>query len=105
MSNARRGPRVLFRIWVVRVEPWRPGGWDDLPPRATAVEPAEQGSFSAPDAARFLEGFNGTMLSRSARLWAVAVPVSIRYEGDQCRGQIVSRTSVKLLDCRSGDGG
>ena len=30
----------------------------------------------------FLEGFNRTMLDRRARLWAVAVPVTLRYDGD-----------------------
>jgi hypothetical protein len=103
MHPARPKPRLLFRIWVVRYERWRPGAWDELPPRAVAVEAAEAAPLSAGEAARFLEGFNGTMLARSAtadRLWAIAVPVTIRYEGDLHTGQTICRTSNALLDCK-----
>ncbi len=48
MNSRRRPPRLLFRIWVVRYEQWRPGTWDELPPRAVAVEAAEAAPLSAP---------------------------------------------------------
>jgi len=99
MNSKRREPRLLFRIWVVRYEQWRPGAWDELPPRAVAVEAAEAAPLSAPEAARFIEGFNGTMLTRRCRLWAIAVPVTIRYEGDLRAGQTVCRASTELLEC------
>lgn len=102
--DARREPRLLFRIWVVRYEQWRPGAWDELPPRAVAVEAAESAPLSANEAARFIEGFNGTMLLRRCQLWAVAVPVSIRYEGDLRAGQTVRRCSNDLLDCKGAIG-
>jgi hypothetical protein len=101
MNSKRRPPRLLFRIWVVRYEQWRPGAWDELPPRAIAVEAAEAAPLSAPEAARFIEGFNGTMLTRRCRLWAIAVPVTIRYEGDLRVGQTVYRSRVELLDCKN----
>lgn len=99
MDSARPHARLLFRIWVVRYEQWRPAAWNELPPRAVAVEAAEADPLSAGEAARFLEGFNGTMLSRRSRLWAIAVPVTVRYDGDLRVGQIVSRSSTELLDC------
>lgn len=100
IASKHHEPRLLFRIWVVRYDRWQPAAWNDLPPRAVAVEAAEATPFSAAEAARFLEGFNGTMLARPTRLWAVAVPVTIRYEGDLRAGQIVRRSSAELLDCR-----
>ena len=57
--------------------------------------------FRRAEAARFIEGFNGTMLTRRCRLWAIAVPVTIRYEGDLRVGQTVCRSRVELLDCKS----
>ena len=100
MNAARRESRLLFRIWVVRYDAWRPAAWNELPPRAVAVEAAEAAPLSAGEAARFLEGFNGTMLTRRGRLWAVAVPVTLRYDGDLRTGQTISRASTDLLDCR-----
>jgi len=100
MNSPRREPRLLFRIWVVRYEQWRPGAWDELPPRAVAVEAAEAAPLSAGEASRFIEGFNGTMLTRRCRLWAVAVPVTIRYESDLRTGQTVCRSTTDLLDCK-----
>src|SRR5436305_8033943 len=92
MKAALRDRRPLFRVWIVRYERWRPAAWDELPPRATAVEPADGAAMSAREAVRFLEGFNRTMLARvenaagesddSLSVWAVAIPVSIRYDGD-----------------------
>jgi hypothetical protein len=98
----RAGGRVwpLFRVWITRYEKWRPSAWDELPPRATAVEPADASAMSAREAIRFLEGFNRTMLTRLLPIWAVAVPVTILYEGDLRIGAIVTPKTAKLLDCR-----
>jgi hypothetical protein len=100
MATTGRGVRLLYRIWVVRYDKWSPAAWNELPPRSVAVEAAEDAPLSEGEAARFLEGFNGTMLTRSSPLWAVAVPVTIRYEGDLRTGQVVSRFDNGLLDCR-----
>ncbi len=112
MEAAFRDRRPLFRLWIVRYERWRPKTWDELPPRATAVEPADAAAMSAREAVRFLEGFNRTMLGRAAgassdqsdaslRVWAVAIPVSIRYDGDLHVGAIIARGRTKLLDCKA----
>jgi hypothetical protein len=103
----RAGGRVwpLFRVWITRYEKWQPSAWDELPPRATAVEPADASAMSAREAVRFLEGFNRTMLTRLLPIWAVAVPVTILYEGDLRIGAIVTRKTAKLLDCKRQDHG
>jgi hypothetical protein len=96
MKSVRGRPWPLFRVWITRFEKWQPAAWDELPPRATAVEPADNSAMSAREAVRFLEGFNRTMLARVAPIWAVAVPVTIRYEGDLRVGAMVTRK--KLCD-------
>jgi hypothetical protein len=100
MKSATKGVAGLFRVWIAKYDSWQPMAWDELPPRATAVEPAEPMAMSAREAVRFLEGFNRTMLGRTTRIWAVAVPVTILYEGDLRVGQIICIGRAKLLDCR-----
>ncbi len=97
MHNTGRGSRAMFRIWVVRYARWRPGAWSDLPPRSLAVAPAESSPLPVEEALPFLEGFNRTMLTRRDRLWAVAVPITIRYQGDLRVGQRVSASVHKLF--------
>ena len=84
-----RGPQ-LFRIWIADCSDWRPSGWNDVPPRAVALEPAEEGCLRADEAREFLAAFNAQMLSSPRQIWAVALPVSIRFEGDPTPGQQVS---------------
>ncbi len=105
MKTARAKAWPLFRVWITRFERWQPTAWDELPPRATAVEPADGSAMSAREAVRFLEGFNRTMLARLLPIWAVAVPVTIHYDGDLHIGAIVTRRAAKLLDCRQPIGG
>jgi len=100
MKSVRGRVWPLFRVWITRFEKWQPTAWNELPPRATAVEPAEEAAMSAREAVRFLEGFNRTMLTRLLPIWAVAVPVTIHYEGDLRIGAIVTRRN-RLLDCKT----
>jgi hypothetical protein len=77
----------LFRLWIVRCSNWQPTHWNQQPPRATVERLVDEAVYSAQEAALVLEGFNGWILqeldtARGACLWAVAVPVRIRYEGD-----------------------
>jgi hypothetical protein len=85
MRQLQSGERV-FRMWIVTYADWRPARWSDLPPRATALEPVEDATYSAAEAALFLEGFNSAMLESDRPIWAVAVPIVIRYEGDAAPG-------------------
>jgi hypothetical protein len=85
MRHLHGGERV-FRLWIATYADWKPARWSDLPPRATAVEPVEEATYSADEAALFLEGFNSAMLECDRPIWAVAVPIVIRYEGDAVPG-------------------
>lgn len=76
-----------FRLWIARYEDWAPVRWDDTPPQAIALELAVDGVYSAVQAAAFVEGFNTEMLRDPQRRWAVAVPVTLRYDGDLAPGQ------------------
>jgi hypothetical protein len=100
-----RVPRraVDYRVWIARCESWQPAHNQDIPPRAVAIRPAEPGTYSRRAAARYVEAFNRAALSRGhARVWAVAVPVTIVYEGDPRPGELLeSRQSDQDAPARS----
>jgi hypothetical protein len=79
-----------FRVWIARYEDWRPGSDRDVPPAAVAVEPAEQGTMSREEAGEYVEAFNTAALGRPGNLWAVALPVKVRYEGEPRPGQTIA---------------
>lgn len=71
--------------WSDDFADWRPVQWNQLPPQATALELIDEALYSAEEAAMFLQGFNTLMLDHDRPIWAVAVRVTLRYEGDaQC---------------------
>jgi len=76
----------LFRVWIAAYEGRRPRRWSDVPQGARAVEPADERFVTAAAAEQFLEGFNRGALRRQDRLWAVAVPVIVRVDGEPRRG-------------------
>jgi hypothetical protein len=78
-----------FRLWIATYADWQPGRWNDAPPQATAVEPVADATYSAADARLFVEGFNTQILSTDKPLWVVAVPVTLRYEGDAVPGEAI----------------
>ena len=84
-----------FRVWIARCEHCQPGGYGEVPPAAVAVEPAEQNTMSADEAATYVEAFNQAALARSANLWAVALPVTIRYEGEPRPGEVIEVQGVR----------
>lgn len=86
--------RQLYRIWIAESPRWMPADWDDVPPECVALEVADPGCFSSAQAESFLQGFNGQMLGTRRRLWAVAVPVQIRYEGDLKKGQMLRAAEI-----------
>jgi hypothetical protein len=79
----------MFRLWIATYDNWRPSRWNDAPPTAVALEPVEEALYSAAEAALFLEGFNSSMLEYEKPIWAVAVPVTVRFEGDASCGSSV----------------
>ena len=79
--------RGRYRVWIARVADWQPRSCADVPPTAAAVEPAETGTLSARQAARYVRAFNRVVLRGHVKVWAVAVPVAVRYDGDPVPGQ------------------
>jgi hypothetical protein len=89
MESIGMGSPQMFRLWITTYANWRPAQWSDSPPTAIALEAVENALYSADEAALFLEGFNSAMLENSEPIWAVAVPVTVRYEGDAQPGMPV----------------
>ena len=79
-----------YRIWIVKTQDWQASNWQDVPPLAIAISPADDAVFSAAEAEAFLDGFNSRMFELRRRLWAVAVPVEVRFEGDARAGQAIA---------------
>ncbi len=106
MKNPTSGDGPMFRLWIAACSDWRPSHWSEVPPRATALEPVEDGVYSAAEAALFLEGFNGSMLGdQRPEIWAVAVPVVIRFEGDATVGDSIDGCAIQLAAAEAGQGG
>ncbi len=80
--------------WGDDLRQWRPMCWADRPPLATALEPVSD-AISAEDAQLFLEGFNSQMLRDERELWVVAVPVTLRYEGDLRPGDEIRNSEIR----------
>jgi hypothetical protein len=78
-----------FRVWIARYKHWQPADYRQVPPAAVAIEPAEQDTMSADEAATYVEAFNRAALERSVGLWAVALPVTVRYEGEPQPGETI----------------
>jgi hypothetical protein len=83
---------IRYRVWIVRYEGWQPDSWCDVPPGAIAVEPAERKTMSILRARRYVEAFNRVAQEGRQKKWAVALPVTIRYEGDPRPGEPVGAT-------------
>jgi len=90
MKETGDAPRQRYRIWIAGYDDWQPTDWHDVPPRAIALEPAEPFALSAAQAQSFLEGFNREMLHGAKRLWAVAVPVVVLFDGEPLPGETVT---------------
>ncbi len=89
-SAARR-----YRVWIVARGSWEPSQANDVPPAGVALEPAEEATMSAAEAACYVEAFNRAAQTRKRPLWAVALPVTVRYEGEPRPGELVgSRLSA-----------
>jgi hypothetical protein len=87
MCPSSSQPARRYRVWIVEYGKWQPRNPRDVPPQAQALEQAEDGTMSAAEARRYTESFNRTILAARRQVWAVAVPVSVRYEGDLLPGQ------------------
>ncbi len=82
METLTPSSSTRFRVWIATYDDWLPSAWNELPPLATACEPVENVLYTEAEAALFVEGFNRSMLAEPRQIWAVAVPVTLRYDGD-----------------------
>ena len=87
MNEQSHPAQPMFRVWIAGYRNWRPARWDEVPPAAVALEPAEEGCLVLEKARVYIEGFNARMLAEARPLWAVAIRVSGRYEGDPQPGE------------------
>jgi hypothetical protein len=76
-----------FAVWLVRFDNWLPRSWNECPPRAVVLEPADDELMSADEAAGFIEGYNDTILRRSESTWAV--PIAMHDLEGLARGTIL----------------
>jgi hypothetical protein len=89
MKHQKTAVGIPCRVWIVRYEDSPPTEWHDVPRGAVAVEPAETGAMSTRRARRYVEAFNRAALGGTQKVWAVALPVTIRYDGDPLPGELV----------------
>ena len=89
MQGGKRAVENACRVWIVRYGESVPTGWHDVPPGAVAIEPAEGHAMTTRQARRYVEAFNRSALGGVRKVWAVALPVRIRYEGDPRPGELV----------------
>ncbi len=91
-----------FRVWLATYDDyWRPEAWHELPPVATAFEPVADRLYNEAEAGAFVEGFNRSMLAEPRQLWAVAVPVTIRYDGDAHPGLPIAGHQFCVRECEA----
>ncbi|MBX3411561.1 MAG: hypothetical protein KF708_02495 [Pirellulales bacterium] len=93
-AGSERGQK--YRVWLVGFGEWEPERWSDVPPESVAIEAAEEGWLSVDEAAVFVRSFNTAMLTHPKRVWAIPVPVVVRYEGDLTAGQTVEAEAVDV---------
>ena len=86
-ANPVRGQTAEYRVWITRYGGRAPENLAQVPADALALEPAEGGTMSAHEATRYVAAFNRAALARRRKLWAVALPVKVRYEGDPRPGE------------------
>lgn len=94
----------LFQVWIVAYQNWRPQNWTDVPPGAVAIEPAVPSLMPAREAIEFLHGFNRTMLRQPRNLWALPVPVAVRYECRVVAGGIIQQSDSEPFDALLAEG-
>ncbi len=87
MKNRYGEPGQLYRIWLVYCPDWRPTHWNDVPPRGVAAEPAVDCCLASHHARAYVKAFNRQTLKEPTGMWAVPIPVVIRYDGDLSLGQ------------------
>jgi hypothetical protein len=91
MITAESAVETRRRVWIVRYEGDSPPNWCGVPPRAIAQEPAERRTMTCRQANRYVEAFNRAAVAGRRKVWAVALPVTVSYEGDPKPGDILDQ--------------
>ena len=82
-------------MWIVGYEDWQPVDWHDAPPHARAIELAAEDCLSLSEAMAYVEEFNRSMLAAATPLWAVPMPVAVRFEGDAEAGRMIEISATR----------
>ena len=89
MDGKAKAVENRCRVWIVRYGEAAPAGWHDVPSGAVAIEPAEGQTMTASQAKRYVEAFNRAAVGGARKVWAVALPVRVRYDGDPRPGEAI----------------
>jgi hypothetical protein len=92
-KDGRRRDR--YRVWLAASQDFAPQSSSDVPPDAVALRPAEPGTMSARQAARYVGAFNRAARARGTKIRAVALPVAVRYDGEPRPGQSLAAVAVR----------
>ena len=88
MTTSAQFAPTRFRVWLARCgDGPQLGTTEDPSLGAVALEPAEEGTMSGPQAEAYVTTFNRVAALTPSRIRAVALPVMIRYEGEPRAGQ------------------
>ena len=89
MDDSARNRHARYRLWITHKR-GNASPPDADPPSSTVVlEPAERGTMSLRQAARYVAAFNQAAQSHGRPVRAIALPVALRYEGDPVPGQLL----------------
>ena len=76
MADESQSRRVHYRVWIAASGDRRPQDCREVPVDAVAVGPAEPGTMSAAEAAKYVGAYNQASRSRRTPTWAVAIPIN-----------------------------
>jgi len=86
-KNPCQNRPVRYRVWIAAFCERRPEDLAGVPPEKVATEPAEKGTMSARQAARYVRAFNRVAVAGGRKVRAVALPVRVLYDGEPRPGQ------------------
>ena len=92
MNSRIKPPADRYRVWITSLGGLAGGEIGQSrsdSAQAVALEPAEEGTMSARQAARYVAAFNRVAAALGRGVRAVALPVAVRYEGDAVPGRPV----------------
>jgi hypothetical protein len=95
MTTPARLASTQFRVWLTRCREAAGSAGLDPALGAVAIEPAEEGTMSGPEARAYVATFNRVAALKPSRIRAVAVPIRITYEGEPRPGQTLGSVGAK----------